>query len=104
MLLIFRRVAVTLIIPLLILAAAGSGSAAPPVPRGRSAGSGRSLDLAVGGYGISLGNSKRFRGLRINAVDRDVENVIGVNVTLWRPDENPDAVVHGIAVGLYGPS
>ena len=29
----------------------------------------QSLDLAVAGHGVSIGNSPRFTGLRINAVD-----------------------------------
>ena len=62
----------------------------------------QSLDIGPAGYGLSIGNSSRFTGLRINAVDRQVEQVNGLNLTLWNPGENPEAVYNGIAVGLIG--
>jgi len=61
-----------------------------------------SLDLAVNGYGLSFGNSKRLTGIRINAVDRDVERINGVNLTLWTPGQNPDAQFNGIALAVIG--
>jgi hypothetical protein len=61
-----------------------------------------SLDIAVAGYGLSIGNSKRFTGLRINAVDADVERITGVNLTLWNPRPNPEAAYNGLALGLIG--
>lgn len=62
----------------------------------------QSLDIALDGYGLSIGNSKHFTGVRINAVDREVERINGLNLTLWNPGENPDAVYNGIALGLIG--
>ncbi len=62
-----------------------------------------SLDIAPGGYGLSVGNSKRITGLRINARDTDVEQVNGVNLTLWKAGKNPAAKLNGIAAGLVGP-
>lgn len=63
----------------------------------------RSLDLPAPGHGLSLGNSARHTGIRINLVDRCVERVDRVNLTLWRPKDNPDLVVNGAAVGLLAP-
>lgn len=63
----------------------------------------RSLDLTAHDYGVSFGNSRVTHGLRINAVDAGVEQVDGVNLTLWRPGDNEDAVMRGLGVGLYGP-
>ena len=60
------------------------------------------LDLAVGGYGLSFGNSKRITGIRINAVDRDVERVNGINLTFWTPGPSPEAQFNGLALGLIG--
>ena len=40
-----------------------------------------SLDITVQGVGLSIGNSKRAHGLRLNVVDRDVKNVNGINLT-----------------------
>jgi hypothetical protein len=62
----------------------------------------QSLDIAASGYGLSIGNSKRITGIRINAVDRQVEQVNGLNLTLWNPGKSPDAVYNGIALSLIG--
>jgi len=63
----------------------------------------QSLDLGAGGFGLSIGNSARWAGLRINWRDRGVEAVHGLNVTLWRPAANPDFDMNGVALGLFGP-
>lgn len=62
----------------------------------------QSLDLTLAGYGLSVGNSKRITGIRINAVDQNVQEVNGLNLTLWNPGENPIAVYRGMALGLIG--
>jgi hypothetical protein len=61
------------------------------------------LALTVGGVGLTIGNSRTATGIRINAVDHQVERVTGLNLTLWKPKANPDLVVTGIAAGLVGP-
>jgi hypothetical protein len=63
----------------------------------------KSLDLAIHGVGVSFGNSPRFTGLRFNLVDSRVEEINGINVTLWKPGKNSDGVIRGIAAGLYSP-
>lgn len=63
-----------------------------------------SLDLGVSGVGLSLGNSSRWTGVRINLRDRAVNNVNGFNLTLWKPHENPDFEMNGIAAGLWNPN
>ena len=60
----------------------------------------QSLDLSLKGYGISFGNSKNFNGLRLNLRDSQVEEINGLNFTLWRANENERATVRGISVGL----
>lgn len=62
-----------------------------------------SLDVAPGGYGLSIGNSRRINGVRINLRDHHVERVNGLNLTVWKPKQNPDAVFNGAAIGLIGP-
>jgi len=62
----------------------------------------QSLDLAVNEFGLSIGNSPRFSGLRINAVDDGVERIRGLNLTLWTPGQNPSAAYEGLALGLIG--
>ena len=64
----------------------------------------KSFDLMADGVGISFGNSKRVRGLRFNVRDEGVEEVFGLNFTLWKPGENSDAVMKGLLLGIYGPS
>ena len=54
-----------------------------------------SLDLGYRGWGISIGNAKRVTGVRINGVDRHVERVNGLNLTLWNPHKNPRAAFNG---------
>ncbi|MBC8368194.1 hypothetical protein H8E52_12375 [bacterium] len=62
----------------------------------------QSLDLAYKDYGLSFGNSKKFTGLRINLVDRDVERITGLNLTFWNPGNNPTAVYNGMTLALIG--
>ena len=60
----------------------------------------RSVDLTVNNVGISVGDSRRVTGLRLNFRDRYMERVDGINVTLWTPYEHPRGVVRGLALGL----
>ncbi|MDX1547817.1 MAG: hypothetical protein R3247_12555, partial [Rhodothermales bacterium] len=60
----------------------------------------QSLDLAAGGYGLSLGDSERIRGVRLNVRDARLRHVDGINATVWTPKEPVRGVVHGLALGL----
>lgn len=60
----------------------------------------RSVDLTVNNVGISIGDSRRVTGLRINYRDRDLREVDGINVTLWVPHEESRGDVRGLAIGL----
>ena len=61
----------------------------------------QSLDFPSKDWGISLGNSKTFTGLRFNFRDNHVRRVTGVNVTLWTPrKDNKDAVITGLSLGI----
>jgi len=60
----------------------------------------QSLDIPVKGYGISFGNSKKFAGLRFNFRDKRVDRIDGVNFTLWKAEENEDALMRGISLGV----
>jgi len=51
------------------------------------------LNIPTKHYGLSIGNSKHFTGVRINWSERNVEKVTGLNFTLWRAKENKKAVV-----------
>jgi hypothetical protein len=58
------------------------------------------IDLTVHDVGIAIGDKPRMTGLRINYRDRRLEQVVGVNVTIWSPYEPPTGVVKGLALGL----
>lgn len=60
----------------------------------------QSLDLTVNDVGISIGDSRRVTGLRINFRDRRMEEVNGVNITVWSPYRENRGVVHGVALGI----
>ncbi|MGK2961865.1 MAG: hypothetical protein ACSLFK_06915, partial [Gemmatimonadaceae bacterium] len=62
----------------------------------------QSLDLTVNDVGISIGDSRRVVGLRMNFRDRRMEEVIGINATIWMPYEENRGVVRGLALGLPG--
>ena len=62
-----------------------------------------SLDLTIGDRGLSLGNSPRLTGLRVNFRDSDVREINGVNITLWKARDNSHAVYNGISLGLIAP-
>src|SRR5690606_15470010 len=59
----------------------------------------RSLDLMVDDVGLSIGDSRRTVGLRLNFRDRAMEEVIGVNATIWLPYE-ANGNVTGVALGI----
>lgn len=60
----------------------------------------RSLDLTVGGVGISIGDSRRLNGLRINYRDSRLDRVNGINATIWRPYDGGHGDITGLALGL----
>jgi hypothetical protein len=57
----------------------------------------QSLDIPIKGYGFSFGNSKNFTGLRFNIVDKEVEQINGLNLSLWNKDNKGD--FNGISLG-----
>lgn len=59
-----------------------------------------SVDVAINDVGLSIGNSKRFSGLRLNLQDRDVRLINGLNLTFWIPRDNSQAVYNGLSFGL----
>ncbi len=61
-----------------------------------------SLDIGAAHTGISFGNSRRFNGIRINFVDRGVESIRGLNLTLWKPGKNEEATIRGLSLGIVG--
>jgi len=63
--------------------------------------SAQSLNIPSKYYGLSVGNSKEFTGVRFNFRDNHVREINGLNFTLWKAGkQNTDAVVNGISVGI----
>ncbi len=62
----------------------------------------RSVDLTVDGVGISIGDSRKVTGVRLNFRDRHMEEVVGINATMWMPYEENSGRVRGLALGLPG--
>jgi hypothetical protein len=58
------------------------------------------IDLTIHNTGLAIGDKPRVNGIRINFRDRKLEQVNGVNVTIWNPYEPATGVVNGIALGL----
>jgi hypothetical protein len=61
----------------------------------------QSLDLTINNTGLSIGDSRFVRGIRLNFRDRNLERVVGINATIWMPYEDArGGVVQGLALGL----
>lgn len=63
---------------------------------------GNALNFPFKKYGISIGNSIEFNGLRLNFADRNVTRVNGINLTAWMghyPNNYP--IVNGISFGVF---
>ena len=58
-----------------------------------------SLDLGYANSGLSFGNSKTWNGIRFNVIDDGIEDINGINFTLWRPEEISGSEVNGFAIG-----
>jgi hypothetical protein len=62
---------------------------------------GKALNIPFKKYGISIGNSYEFNGIRINFADKNVRRINGLNVTGWfKLSKNQKAIVNGITVGV----
>lgn len=61
----------------------------------------QSLNIPSKYFGLSIGNSKEFTGVRFNFRDNHVKEICGLNFTLWKAGkQNKDAVVNGVSLGL----
>ncbi|MEJ2679140.1 MAG: hypothetical protein P8174_08710, partial [Gemmatimonadota bacterium] len=58
------------------------------------------LNLGANGYGLSIGNSARWNGLRINWRDAELDRINGVNITLWAPHDEVGGTVTGLSLGV----
>jgi hypothetical protein len=58
------------------------------------------IDLTVNGNGLAIGDKPNMNGLRLNFRDRQLEQINGVNATLWTPYSPAKGTVNGIALGI----
>lgn len=73
------------------------------LPAQEAVSTGKALNLPFRKYGISIGNSHEFNGLRFNFADKKVQKINGLNLTLWtrfKPDFNNEEIVNGISAGI----
>jgi hypothetical protein len=63
---------------------------------------GKALNIPTQKYGISIGNSYEFTGVRINFADKNAKKINGLNVTFWIDKfENEDAILNAISIGVF---
>lgn len=61
----------------------------------------RGLTIPARTWGICFGNSPSFTGLRFNFIDRNIQTINGINLTLWKPpDKLVSGTVNGFSLGL----
>ena len=61
------------------------------------------LSIPSSKWGLSIGNSYDFTGLRLNFRDKNIGELRGLNVTLWKPAKHITGSFTGIGVGLISP-
>jgi hypothetical protein len=62
---------------------------------------GKAFNFPFRKYGISLGNSYEFNGVRLNLADHNVKRINGLNITAWiKLFKNENAIVNGISAGV----
>lgn len=59
-----------------------------------------SLNIPFRKYGLSIGNSVIFNGIRINFIDKDVQQINGLNLAGWTKDNGVNEVVNGFNIGI----
>jgi hypothetical protein len=63
---------------------------------------GKALNFPFKKYGISIGNSYEFTGVRINLIDIKVKRINGLNVTFWlKNHQNNSSTLNGINAGVF---
>ena len=58
------------------------------------------IDLTIHGSGLAIGDKPNMTGLRLNFRDRQLEQINGINATIWMPYSPAKGTVNGIALGI----
>jgi hypothetical protein len=63
---------------------------------------GQGLCIPSKHWGISFGNSMKFTGLRINVIEKDIERINGIDISVWgaKDEERQTGAVNGLSIGL----
>ncbi len=88
------------LISFLLLASSPGASAAQSTQETEGWG----LDLTIDGFGLVIGNIPRVNGLRLNFRDSYLEQVNGLNLTIWKPRDEVGGNINGVAIGLVAPN
>lgn len=58
------------------------------------------IDLTIQGTGLAIGDKPKMNGIRLNFRDRHLEEINGINATIWNPYTPARGTVNGVALGL----
>ena len=64
--------------------------------------SGQGFNIPTNRYFLGFGNTKNFSGIRFNFIDKNIDKINGINVTIWnaRNDSEISGTINGISIGL----
>lgn len=60
------------------------------------------MNIPAKHWGLSFGNSTTFNGIRFNIIDKDIEKINGINISVW-PTKDPErqtGTANGISLGI----
>jgi hypothetical protein len=60
------------------------------------------VNIPAPNWGLSFGNSTKFNGIRFNIIDKDIEKINGINISVWgnKESERQTGTVNGISLGI----
>lgn len=60
------------------------------------------LNIPSSNYGISIGNSVRFSGVRFNFIDKNIERINGISFSIWNANNDDEITgsISGLTFGL----
>jgi hypothetical protein len=58
------------------------------------------IDLTINDVGLSIGDSRFVKGIRLNFRDKNLDRVYGINATIWTPYQGGSGDITGLALGL----
>ena len=64
--------------------------------------SAQGLNIPSRNWGISFGNSVKFTGLRLNVIEKNIEKINGIDLSVYqaKDEELHTGTVNGISIGV----